>query len=81
MNKEIFRIKYIKNEKTLVNFSMDFRKWRRLHRKGGGSPYVIETYPITIAEENRIEITLRREEADIEIEGRKTKEEARKTNE
>ena len=68
MTKEIFRIKYIKNGKTITDFSMNFRKWRMLHRKGGGCPYVIELTPTSIDMRNRIEITLRSEEADSMIE-------------
>lgn len=77
MTREILRIKYIKNGKTLTDFSMNFRKWRRLHRKGGGSPYIIETTPPTIDMRNRIEITLRSEDGNsmIEEERRKKDEE------
>ena len=73
MTRETFRIKYIKNDKTITDFSMNFRKWRRLHRKGGGSPYVIELTPTSIGMKNRIEITLRSEEADSMIEESKRK--------
>ena len=72
MAREIFRIKLVENEKTTINFSMEFRKWRRIHRKGGGCPYVIELKPHT-AMSKKIEITLRSEEADTMIEEQKAK--------
>jgi len=75
MAREIFRIKVVENDKTTTVFSMEFRKWRRVHRKGGGSPYIIETKPRSIGMSNRIEITLRSEEADTMIEERKAKKE------
>ena len=75
MAKETFRIKYIENGKTIVNFSMNFRNWRRMHRKGGGSPYVIETTGTDIFNMNRIEITLRDAEKDAIYEEQKAKEE------
>lgn len=78
MKKEILRIKCIENGKTITEFSMNFRKWRRQHRKGGGSPFVIETAPTTIDMRNRIEITLRSEEADLMIEELRKKEDEEK---
>lgn len=75
MTREILRIKYIEDGKTIANFSANFRNWRRSHKKGGGSPFVIETTGADIFNMNRIEITLRSEEADTMIEERKAKEE------
>jgi hypothetical protein len=75
--KEILHIKYVENGKTITDFSMEFRKWRRHHRTGGGSPYIIETSGRDMFHMNRIEITLRSEEADTIEEERKNRKEVK----
>ena len=69
MVKEILRIKFIENGKMIRQYSVNFRNWRRLHKKGGGSPFVIQ-----VTDKSEIEITLRNEVADAVIEERKAKE-------
>lgn len=66
MSRETLRIKYVKDGKIVTVFSIDFRKWRKLHRDAGCTPFVIET-----GNKGHIEVTLRSESMDVEMEERK----------
>jgi len=67
MVKEILRIRYVENGETKVNFSMEFRKWRRMHRKGGGCPFFVPTNKDKW--DDGIKVTLQSEEKDAIAEG------------